>query len=162
MLDEHYYVRISEMKVLRGQGTFVILGLGSCIGLFLRDPIAKVGGCAHVMLPDSMVFAEKKGPSRYADTAVPALLSAMVKEGADAKRTEAKVIGGANMFISATNPDLLPLGLRNVIAVREALRLAEIPLVAEDVGGNHGRTAHFKVEDGLILIKRVQQPDAWL
>jgi chemotaxis protein CheD len=156
------HVRIAEMKVLRGSGTLVILGLGSCVGLFLRDPEAKVGGCVHVMLPDSQAFSSKPSPGKFADTAVPALVSAMVKEGADPKRMESKLTGGSTMFASASNPNLLPLGLRNVMAVREALRLAKIPLKTEDIGGNQGRSVFFQMSDGKLLIKRVHQLDAWI
>ena len=162
MPDVSHHVRISEMKVLRGSGPLVILGLGSCVGLFIWDPVAKIGGCAHVMLPDSQTFSNRLIPAKFADTAVPTLVEIMVKEGADPDRLESKLTGGAAMFASASNPNLLPLGLRNVIAVREALRLAGVPLKAEDVGGVQGRTVGFQVADGKVLIKRVQQPEAWI
>jgi chemotaxis protein CheD len=161
MPDENHHVRISEMKVLRGSGTLVILGLGSCVGLFVRDPETKVAGCAHVMLPDSQAFSTKPSPAKFADTAVPALVQVMIREGADIKRMEAKLTGGAAMFATASSPNLLPLGLRNVMGVREALRLIGIPLKVEDIGGLQGRTVYFQVGDGKLLVKRVHQPDAW-
>jgi chemotaxis protein CheD len=162
MPDDSIHVRIAEMKVLRGSGTLVILGLGSCVGLFLWDPVFKLGGCAHVILPDSQTFSYKPAPAKFADTAVPAVVDAMVKAGADPGRIESKLTGGATMFASASNPNLLPLGLRNVIAVREALRLAGVPLKAEDIGGTQGRSVYFQVSDGKLLVKRVHQLDAWI
>lgn len=162
MPEETRHVRISEMEVLRGDGTLVILGLGSCVGLFVRDPVLKVGGAVHVMLPDSLAFAHPKSPFRYADTALPPLVEALTRLGAEVGRLEAKLVGGSTMFASASNPNLLPLGLRNVIGVREALRTGGIPLRSEDVGGTQGRSVYYHVGDGRLLIKRVQQPDAWI
>jgi len=162
MPEEIHHVRISELMVLRGSGTLVILGLGSCVGLFLRDPLSKVAGCAHVMLPDSLAFSNRLIPAKFADTAVPSLVETMMKEGANPDRLEAKLAGGAAMFASASNPNLLPLGLRNVIAVREALRLAGVPLKVEDIGGVQGRSVYYRVSDGKLLIKRVHQPDTWV
>jgi chemotaxis protein CheD len=156
------HVRIAEMRVCRGTGVLAILGLGSCVGIFLRDPSASVGGCAHVMLPDSQAFPPHPSPSKFADKAVPALVEAMTQEGADPRRIEAKLAGGSNMFASTANPNLLPLGLRNVIAVREALKSAGIPLRNEDVGGLQGRSVYFHLPDGRLLIKRVHQADAWI
>ena len=92
---------------------------------------------------------------------VPQPLVDQLKEGADLKRMEAKLAGGATMFASASSQNLLPLGLRNVMAVREALRLKGIPLKVEDIGGVQGRSVYFHVTDGKLLVKRVQQPDSW-
>jgi chemotaxis protein CheD len=114
------------------------------------------------MLPDSQAFSSRLIPAKFADTAVPALMETMMKDGADPDRLEAKLTGGANMFASSSNPNLLPLGLRNVIAVREALRLAGVSLKVEDIGGVQGRSVYFRVADGTVLIKRVHQPDAWI
>ena len=72
-------VGMAEMHVRRYPcGPLACLGLGSCIALCAYDPVHKVGGIVHIVLPSS----EKKSgivPTKYADTAVPALLEEMVK-----------------------------------------------------------------------------------
>ncbi|KUK19989.1 MAG: putative chemoreceptor glutamine deamidase CheD, partial [Pseudothermotoga lettingae] len=47
-------IGIGEAAVERNPAVIVTLGLGSCVGVCLRDPTAHVGGMAHVMLPESM------------------------------------------------------------------------------------------------------------
>ena len=161
MPDDSLHVRISELKALRDTGTLTILGLGSCVGFSLYDPEKKAGGLAHVMLPSSLAFPIRGGPAKFADLALPALRDVLLKLGARPRGLVAKLTGGSTMFASASGANLLPLGLRNVMAVREAIRMSGIPLLVEDVGGTQGRSVYFHVEDGRMLVKRVHQPDAW-
>lgn len=112
------------------------IGLGSCIGLVLTDRQAGVVGMAHVVLPDS---AGKPGPApKFADLAVTDLIVKVVAKGALRQRLEAVMIGGAHMFTVGTSLDI---GLRNSVAVREELQREKIRIVAEEIGGNRGRTA---------------------
>ena len=116
----------------------VAIGLGSCIGLAMIDRDAGVAGLAHVVLPESQ---GKPGPAaKFADLAVPELLSKVVAAGAAKRRIEAIMIGGARMFSVGASMDI---GSRNADAVRAALREAGIELKTEEVGGNRGRTARI-------------------
>ena len=47
--------------------------LGSCVGVVLYDRVARLGGVAHIVLPDSRGATEH--PGRFADTAIPALIA---------------------------------------------------------------------------------------
>ena len=66
------------------------------------------------------------------------------------------------MFSAQMAPNQLSIGLRNVMAAREALRAAGIPLKGEEVGGTKGRTVRFQTSDGQVLLRKVYEPDAWL
>jgi chemotaxis protein CheD len=129
------------------------LGLGSCIGLAAYDPVARVAGLVHVMLPDSAIASHPGPPGKYADTAVPALLAALERLGADKGRLVCKMAGGAQMF--ASGGGLLNIGARNAIAVRAALTGAGLRLKAVDTGGNSGRTLEVAVATGDVRVRSV-------
>ncbi|MGO0121718.1 chemotaxis protein CheD [Desulfothermobacter acidiphilus] len=142
------YVGIAELKVGRAPLVLITLGLGSCVGVALYDPIKKVGGLLHVMLPRSSEFTRNSHPAKFADTGVPLLLAELLKLGADRRLLEAKIAGGAQMFEGMVN-----IGERNVKAVKEALASAGIKLIAADVGGNRGRTMVLDTSTGKVIIK---------
>jgi chemotaxis protein CheD len=131
-------------------------GLGSCVGVALYDPQAKVAGLAHIMLPTSL-NADEKNRAKYANTAVPMLIQLMEQKGASKKRMIAKLAGGAQMFTFAGQSDLMRIGPRNVEAVKQTLRSYTIPIAAEDTGGNCGRTIELSGEDGSLVIWTAKQ-----
>ncbi|MBI5507762.1 MAG: chemotaxis protein CheD [Deltaproteobacteria bacterium] len=111
--------------------------LGSCVGVALYDDAVRIGGLAHVMLPESRGRAAAHG--RYADTAIPALIEALVAAGAARERLRAKIAGGASVLFGAEVSRFQRISEANVAVVREALAAAGIPIVAEEVGGSVGR-----------------------
>jgi chemotaxis protein CheD len=127
----------------------VSLGLGSCIGLALLDRGAAVAGLAHVVLPASE--GREGAPGKFADTAAPALLDALLGLGARRLRVEAVLVGGASMFSFGGNG--LEVGQRNDAAVREELAKLRIPVIAEETGGNRGRTVRVTVETGRVTCR---------
>lgn len=145
-------VRIGELHVLRGEGVLVAVGLGSCVGVALYDPIRRVAGLAHVFLPASLNGRPFPGlPARYADTGVPALVEAMRQAGAHLRQLHAKIAGGAQLFLRGERSGL-DVGRRNVEAVRAALAALGVPLVAEDVGGTRGRTMRLFAASGKVVV----------
>ena len=118
----------------------VTLGLGSCVAVMLHDPVARVAGLAHVLLPDEPASRDRSNPAKFATTAVPALIASMAERGARPDRLVARLAGGASMFRALLTQNSTPTGERNVAAAREALRAAGVPVVAEDVGLEHGRS----------------------
>jgi chemotaxis protein CheD len=140
-------VRMGELAVSREIGhVLVSLGLGSCIGLALVDSRSGVAGLAHVVLPDSAGREDKVG--RFADRAVPSLLSQIERLGAVRPRVNAVLVGGASMF--ALGSAGLDVGPRNEAAVREQLKALRIPIAATETGGNRGRTIRVTVETGRV------------
>jgi chemotaxis protein CheD len=130
------------------------LGLGSCIGLTMHDPVSKVGGMAHVMLPDSTTARSLELPGKYADTAVPALVQALEDLGGRASRFVVHMAGGAQMF-SGAGGGVLNIGCRNAVAVRAALQAAGLRLRSADTGGSVGRTLELAVGPGVVTVRSV-------
>ena len=147
-------IGIAKMTVAKSPDILVARSLGSCVGIALYDPVAKIGAMAHVMLPDSTLTKRKNyNPAKFADTAVPAMIDKMIKTGTVRNRTVAKIVGGAKMFTSVGNNSSMNIGSRTVDAAKNALKKNDIKLVAEDVKKNYGRTVEFNLEKGIIKIK---------
>ncbi len=127
--------------------------LGSCVGICIYDPEKTVGGLSHIMLPTSK--KEASNIKKYADTAIPAMISDMIKAGADKKRLIAKIAGGATMFKHAENSLMGDIGRNNISSVKAILSNLDIRIVSEDVGGDYGRTIDFYLETGEIKIKTI-------
>jgi chemotaxis protein CheD len=123
------------------------LGLGSCIGLVIVA--GRSAGLAHILLPTGK-REQGDPPAKYADTAVPALVDALIAAGAARSRMEAAIVGGAKMF-SFGNGSGPEIGARNEHAVRDQLATARIPIVASAAGGQTGRSV--RVEPGLGLVE---------
>jgi chemotaxis protein CheD len=135
-----------------------VIGLGSCIGVCLYDPGAKIGGIAHVMLPAAIKNRSSRGEinrAKFGDTAVEALLESMLDAGALSARIVAKIVGGAHMFHIPDDRCLLNLGVRNTEAVKLALQKCHLPLVADDTGGQYGRTITLDTATGCVVIKTI-------
>ena len=136
------------------------LGLGSCVGVAIRDPISKVGGLAHIMLPDST--AVTGGPvniPKYADTGIEELVKQICAKGAVKSRLVAKIAGGAQMFAFKSSNATIRVGDRNVEASIAKLKELRIPIVAQDTGESYGRTVVFYPETGDFIIRAVGRPE---
>ncbi|GGF96987.1 chemotaxis protein CheD [Paenibacillus aceti] len=160
MIDEQRVVKVgmADLNVISGHGLIRTTGLGSCVGLTLHDPLKKVAGLAHVMLPSSEIAREGAlNVAKYADTAVPKLLEEVLALGACKSRLVAKMAGGAQMFTFARATDTMRIGPRNVEACKAKLQELGIPLIAEDTGGNYGRTIELDCETGTLFIRSVQK-----
>lgn len=147
-------VRIAHHAVADGSSRLVTVGLGSCVAIMIHDAAAKVGGLAHVLLPDATPGRRVENHARYASTAVPMLLDAMKACGATGPYA-ASLAGGAALF----GPLLTfggSVGARNVAAARRALTAARVPVVAEDVGGASGRTVSFDVSTGAVKVRSLR------
>lgn len=153
MSDQH--VRIAHVGVARGHGRLVAVGLGSCVAIVLYDRRARVGGMAHVLLPDPSAARDAANPARFASQAVPLLLDEMRAIGARGPM-EAKLAGGAALFGSLLGGSGGQMGERNAQAARAALVAAGIPIVASDVGGTRGRSVSFDVATGVLEVRDVR------
>lgn len=149
-------VGMADLNIAADGAVLKTTGLGSCVGLTLYDPKCKVAGMAHVMLPSSSIARESQiNFAKYADTAIPELLERMKAAGAQVERMEAKMAGGAQMF-ALGGSDTLRIGPRNVESCTEVLNQLGIPVIAQDTGGNYGRTIEFDSEKGILSIRSVQ------
>ncbi len=153
-------VGMAEAKIALEGDSLRTLGLGSCVGVALYDPMKKIGGLAHVMLPSS--GGNTQLPAKYADTAIPYLIEMMVNAGSMPRNMVAKLAGGAQMFATTSATDIVRVGPRNVEAVRYWLDLIRIPVIAEEVGGNIGRTVELFTDTGNYSIRTAQFGEKWI
>jgi chemotaxis protein CheD len=133
----------------------VAYSLGSCVGICLWDPIAKVGAMAHVVLPAAPAGSVAV-PGKFGDTAVPALLSALASAGAQKLRLQCKIAGGAAVLAIGGGGSLPKIGDRNVEAVKAALAKANVRIVGEQTGGDQGRTVRLEPLSGRVLVRTVR------
>ncbi|MCA0754058.1 chemotaxis protein CheD [Paenibacillus sp. N4] len=150
-------VGMADLNIATDGAILKTTGLGSCVGLTLYDPVRKIAGMAHVMLPSSEIARESKiNAAKYADTAIPELLDRMLFAGALIERIKAKMAGGAQMFAMSGHSDSLRIGPRNVESCSEMLHRYRIPVLAQDTGGSYGRTIEFDSTNGMLSIRSVQ------
>lgn len=160
MIEERSITKVAmaDLNVAGPSGILRTTGLGSCVGLTLYDPVTKIGGMAHVMLPSSAIAREGQlNLAKYADTALPILLNKMKELGASQARMVAKMAGGAQMFAFAGSGDTMRIGPRNVESCKEGLEQMGIKLIGEDTGGNYGRTVELDCTTGKFTIRSVQK-----
>lgn len=148
-------VTVADWAADRGTVDLVTLGLGSCVAIMLYDPVARAGGMAHVLLPSRSLARDTSNPAKFPETAVPLLLQRLTQLGADPRRIVAKLAGGASMFAALMTPGTIQMGERNVVAARNALRDASVPIAAESVGGAQGRSVRFHLADGRVEVRTV-------
>ncbi|MQN01399.1 MAG: chemotaxis protein CheD [Lachnospiraceae bacterium] len=152
-MGEMIKVGMADLKVCKAPDNLTTIGLGSCIGIALYDPVTKVTGLAHIMLPDSTSIRNNSNIAKFADTGIKKLLDDMLKMGASKSRIRAKIAGGAKMFDIGSST--MNVGDRNAAASRAMLKQLGIPLIAEDCGKNFGRTVELYSANGDFLIKAV-------
>lgn len=148
-------VGMADLKTGRSPDTLTTLGLGSCIGIALWDPVTKIGGLAHVMLPDSTKIRNNSNIAKFADTGIVELVRQMEMMGVPRKRMVAKIAGGACMFEVAGSTSVGNIGEKNALASKKKLKELGIRILAEDTGLNYGRTVELNCENGEYLIKAV-------
>lgn len=155
-MSEIIKVGMADLKTCKSPDGVTTLGLGSCVGIAIRDPGTLIGGLAHVMLPDSTAIRNsQQNIAKFADTGIEELVKQMEKLGAKRSRMVAKIAGGATMFNFQGRADMIQIGERNVEASKLKLKELNIPILAEDTGANYGRTVTFFPENGEFHIRAV-------
>mgnify|MGYP001153393031 FL=1 len=149
-MSEIIKVGMADLKTCVSPNGVTTLGLGSCVGIAIRDTSNKIGGLAHIMLPDSKAMKNaQQNLAKFADTGVEELVKQMEKLGAKRSRMVAKIAGGATMFsFQGSGTNVGQVGDRNVDAVKAKLRELKIPILASDTGANYGRTVIFYCDQG--------------
>ena len=128
-------------------------GLGSCIGLCAYDPVSKVAGLAHIVLPESNHGSQGQASAKYADVAVPLLLKKLCKQGAVKSRLVVKLVGGAKMLQAAGFSNTLDMGARNLEMTRKALVIEGIRVSSADTGGSQGRSLWLSADSGKVMVR---------
>lgn len=154
-MGEMIRVGMADLNICLPPNSITTLGLGSCVGIVLYDPVKKISGMAHIMLPDSTKVRNNSNIAKFADTGLDELLKQVIAAGAQKSALVAKIAGGAQMFAFSSQSDTLRVGDRNVEAVKAKLKSLGIRIIAEDTGDSYGRTIEFYPESGDLLIKAV-------
>ena len=148
-------VKVADCAVESGEAVIITLGLGSCVACVLYDPVAQAGGLAHILLPSHTLARDRANRAKFPETAVPLLIEQLTKLGAARERLRARLVGGASMFANLIAPGVAMMGERNVMATREALKVARIPLIAEDTGAGYGRSVYLYLPTGRLEVRSV-------
>jgi chemotaxis protein CheD len=146
-------IGISELQVSNNPGDIMITySLGSCVGLTVYDPVSRVGGMIHYMLPLSKISPEKamQKPCMFGDTGIPLLLNKILEMGGAKDRLIVKAAGGSELL---DQNRVFNIGERNHLVLRKILWKNNILLKAEDIGGNYSRTLRFEMDTGLTKVK---------
>ncbi|MGN0141326.1 MAG: chemotaxis protein CheD [Roseburia sp.] len=157
-MSEVIKVGMADLNICKAPDVITTLGLGSCIGLTFYDPVSKVGGLVHYMLPDSTKARNNGNIAKFADTGIDELLRRVIAAGGNRSRLVAKIAGGARMFEVSGLSDIGNIGARNAEAAKLKLKELGIRLVAEDTGLNYGRTVELHCDTGEYYIKSVGKP----
>lgn len=135
------------------ESELVTYALGSCIALSIWDPVVRVGGLLHFMLPEASVDRVSGGrdnPCRYADTGTPILFRSAYQKGADKRRLVVRMAGGASVVDA---DGYFNIGKRNYAALRKILWKAGVMVHGEDIGGTSSRTVRLEVGSGRFFIR---------
>jgi chemotaxis protein CheD len=132
--------------------SLVTFSLGSCIGVTIWDPEARVGGMVHYMLPDSAVEPARAAecPAMFADTGIPSLFRSAYALGAVRERLVVKVAGGSQL-LNECGP--VSIGKRNYLALRKIFWKNGVEIDREDVGGSLSRTLRLDVSTGRVTVR---------
>jgi chemotaxis protein CheD len=149
-------VKVADLQVAEGDGELVTLGLGSCVAICLHDPVAKVAGMSHILLPNKSLSPKSDNLAKFPQSAVPLLLEHMTTLGADKGRITARLIGGAAMFGNLSASGAVQMGERNIVAARQVLQDHGITVTAEATGGTVGRSVRMQAKDGLLMVRTLR------
>jgi chemotaxis protein CheD len=153
MSDPISSVGLGEMCISRNPNDVLIaFGLGSCLGIGMYDPVVKVGGMIHVVLPEQK-SGNDPNLAKFVDTGIPLLLSKVISEGAVQSRLIVRMGGGANMLTSPGLSGIFDIGTRNIAKAHEIFKELNIKLVKEEVAGHVGRTVRLYIADGRMTVR---------
>ena len=145
---------VGDLAVSSDAGDLLVTyALGSCLGVCIYDPVARVGGLLHAMLPTATADPElgKGNPARYVDSGITTLFKETYKLGAKKERMVLKVAGGAST-VPEGSPDSFQIGKRNLVALRKLLWKNGVLVHGEDVGGSVSRTVSLEVATGEVAL----------
>jgi chemotaxis protein CheD len=146
-------IGVADMAVSnREEETLITYSLGSCIAVIIFDPVVKVGGMLHFMLPESSIDPEKgrKKPAMFADTGIPSLFKQSYQLGATKRNLIVKIAGGSQIM---DENGVFNIGKRNCLMVRKIFWKNDVMIAGEHVGGNVNRTVRLEMLTGRVILK---------
>lgn len=155
----HDVVGMGEVHFAAEGCEFNCIGVGSGIVVAAYDPSSKIGACAHFILPQAPESFDVQRPAKYVNTGFAEVVRQMTTMGADPHRIRVALAGASSLIPSGDSADHLDLGARNLRAALQALEEKGFPCVAQDVGGQAGRTVSLSTVDGVVRVRTGVQPD---
>jgi chemotaxis protein CheD len=146
-------IGVADMAVSnKAEETLITYSLGSCIAVVTFDPVVKVAGVLHFMLPEASMDVEKakNKPAMFADSGIPMLFKQTYQLGATKKNTIVKVAGGSQIM---DENGVFNIGKRNYLAMRKLFWRNNVLIAAEHVGGSVNRTVRLEVSSGRVVLK---------
>jgi len=155
---------LGEQAISRNPDDILVAyGLGSCLGISMIDPLARISGLLHAVLPEKsngvLGCADPSVSYKYVDSGIECLLNALIKQGASKSRLIVRMVGGANMLISPGLSNTFDIGTRNIEKARMMFQRLDMSLAAEEVGGHTGRTMRVYVADCRVTVKLIGQKE---
>lgn len=144
------------------EDVLVAYGLGSCLGISMIDPLARVAGLLHAVLPEGLYGSQGEDPStygKYVDRGIENLLAAMAKEGSLRNRLIIRVVGGANMLIAPGLTSTFDIGTRNIEKARLTFQRLNMKVAVEEVGGHTGRTVRVYVANSRVTVRVIGEKE---
>jgi chemotaxis protein CheD len=146
-------VGLGEMRISRDPNDVLIaFGLGSCLGIGMYDPVAKLGGMIHVVLPEQK-SGNDANLAKFVDSGIPLLLENVIAIGGVQSRLIVRMGGGANMLTSPGLSGIFDIGSRNIAKAHQVFKELNIKLLKEEVGGQVGRTVRLYISDGRMTVR---------
>jgi chemotaxis protein CheD len=135
------------------EAVLITYALGSCLGMALYDPVARVGALLHAMLPRSDIDLARAQvrPSVFVDTGVPALFRSCYALGARKERLRVWLAGAGTLHDEGA--DHFQIGKRNLLVARQLLWKNSVLVHAQDVGGGGARTMTLDIGSGELVIR---------
>jgi chemotaxis protein CheD len=153
---------LGERAVSRNPDDILVAyGLGSCLGISMVDPVSRVCGLVHSVLPAAALVLPSSDPTsyKYVDTGIEYLLADVVKEGANKSRLVVRLVGGANMLMSPGMTNSFDIGTRNIDTARRVFQRLGLKISAEEVGGHTGRTVHVYVANTRVTVRVIGEKE---
>lgn len=141
-------VGIGDSRIASNPHVLITYSLGSCVAIILYEPYKKLASLIHALLPSPRRMPVDN-PYKYVETSIPETLNKLEKHGARKENIVAAVVGGASILKTT---ETLSIGKRNVETAKNTLKKLRIPIVAEDTGGTHSRTAIFDIATGTLYV----------
>lgn len=146
-------VKISDIQISdRSADTIITYSLGSCIGMTVYDPVRKVGGMLHYMLPQSKISPQKalENPAMFADTGIPLLIKGVLGKGGVQERLIVKIAGGSQLM---DENKVFNIGERNLLMLRKIVWHYGLLIKGQHVGGSMARTLKLDIGSGTVTVK---------
>ena len=141
-----------DCYVTSAHNEMLVTILGSCVSACIHDPIAKITGINHFLLPGVPNEHGDQPSPRYGKIAMDLLIEKLVAAGANYHALEVKLFGGGNVISNS-----VPIGGRNVEFVRLYLAQHHLSLKGSDLGGTLPRRIHYYTQDGRVMLRKLHR-----